>query len=652
MTRKLFLLIPVICLAGSASAQTVNTASLAGLYHFVQLEVASQGGIINPARNLSGTLTFDGQGSYSFSGEETAGLAGAVPLEGEGAYEVSPLGEVRLANPLHKEFEINGKLGAEGSVLVGTSTDGASETWDLFVAMRTGEDVANDTLKGDYTLAALSFPGANPSQYRSGVASLLNVGDGRIESGEIVSRSRGGPLRTEDLDQSSYVLNGGGSGTVSFEGGAELLSGDYKIYVTADGSFLLGHSSGASRDIVIGIRNNQGAALNFQGRYWIAELNVEAGRFSSACGALLPHNTAITRLAERVHLEPNTVDFTGLNFFEVLDSSGRGWLANRFLDGTVANMSLGATDANGNARALVGAEFAPFDQPGAADQSEEEFGIFLAVQAPDLRAEGLSVHPAGVVNGASFALQPNPIAPGAIVSIFGTGFTSPDSQESAVELPLPTELLGVSITISGIQAPMYFVSENQINVQVPFGLAGDESSIVVHRGGNASDSVEVRLAPTSPGVFSFASTESFFSGIVTHADGELVTANNPAFPGETVVIYATGLGKTEPPVETGRGNPSDPLAWVADPDIGVFFSLRPAAVLFAGGTPGFAGLYQINATISDDTPTGLNVPLAIQTTNAFHDQVDIPIAGIGALKQANEVKRMTTERPLPPRARR
>ena len=73
---------------------------------------------------------------------------------------------------------------------------------------------------------------------------------------------------------------------------------------------------------------------------------------------------------------------------------------------------------------------------------------------------------------------------------------------------------------------------------------------------------------------------------------------------------------------------------------------------FAGGTPGFAGLYQINATIPLDVPAGTNVPLAIVTGNAFHDQVDIPIQGqANALRGEAPAPARKLNTPVPPRAR-
>src|ERR1022692_976900 len=76
------------------------------------------------------------------------------------------------------------------------------------------------------------------------------------------------------------------------------------------------------------------------------------------------------------------------------------------------------------------------------------------------------VDPAGVVNGASYA---QPIAPGSLVSIFGTNLAA--TTMTAQETPLPTEFAGTSVTLNGIKAPLLFVSPSQINLQAPSSLS-------------------------------------------------------------------------------------------------------------------------------------------------------------------------------------
>jgi uncharacterized protein (TIGR03437 family) len=100
-------------------------------------------------------------------------------------------------------------------------------------------------------------------------------------------------------------------------------------------------------------------------------------------------------------------------------------------------------------------------------------------------------------------------------------------------------------------------------------------------------------------------------GLVTHADGSLVTQAKPAQPGEEVVLYAVGLGQTNPPQQTGQ--PAASAAPTVTP-IALDFNYRPNSLatkpapaapqaLFAGATPGFVGLYQVNFVVPP-VPTG------------------------------------------------
>ena len=104
--------------------------------------------------------------------------------------------------------------------------------------------------------------------------------------------------------------------------------------------------------------------------------------------------------------------------------------------------------------------------------------------------------------------------------------------------------------------------------------------------------------------------------MITHADGTLVSASNPATVGEEIVLYALGLGATNPAVPTGQATPSAaPAAFVSEvnidnqanaaPSKGIPLSLTacsttptcPFTPVFAGLSPGSVGLYQVNFVI-------------------------------------------------------
>jgi minor extracellular serine protease Vpr len=105
-------------------------------------------------------------------------------------------------------------------------------------------------------------------------------------------------------------------------------------------------------------------------------------------------------------------------------------------------------------------------------------------------------------------------------------------------------------------------------------------------------------------------------------DGSIVGPSNPASPGSTVVMYATGLGPTSPALATGQAS-AVPLAYTTNA-VAVAINSVSAPVLFSGVAPGFIGLNQVNFTIPEGTPVGLTDTLRV-TVNGVASQ-DLAIA--------------------------
>ncbi len=201
---------------------------------------------------------------------------------------------------------------------------------------------------------------------------------------------------------------------------------------------------------------------------------------------------------------------------------------------------------------------------------------------------------ASVVNGAS--MQAGPLAPGEIVSIFGEGIGPVTPISAALDASglLPRSLGGVEVRFDGLPAALFYVSKTQLNVQVPYRVAGQATTTIeVLCGGKVAAGSTLAVADTAPGVFTLGSGTG--QALVVNQDGTLNSSLNPAARGSIVVLYATGEGQTSPRGVDGR--PADapypaPLAPVAL-NIGGY----PAEILYAGAAPGFAGLMQINARV-------------------------------------------------------
>jgi len=208
--------------------------------------------------------------------------------------------------------------------------------------------------------------------------------------------------------------------------------------------------------------------------------------------------------------------------------------------------------------------------------------LWLAGDSPGDAAPRPAAPPApalargGVVNAASFQPAPeNFVAPGSLISIFGSGLTT-GSSLSASSLPLPVKLAGTMVRVNGAPIPLVYVSPSQINAQLPFDLRPADAA-TLSAGGSAPE--PLRLESVSPGIFAVV-----------------------ARPG-TASIFATGLGPVAPPVATGAAAPISPLArTMAEPTVTI--GGRTARVRFSGLAPLFAGLYQVDADLPPDLPPG------------------------------------------------
>jgi uncharacterized protein (TIGR03437 family) len=214
----------------------------------------------------------------------------------------------------------------------------------------------------------------------------------------------------------------------------------------------------------------------------------------------------------------------------------------------------------------------------------------------------------GILSAASFQ-RGAPAAPGSMVAIFGSGLA--DGATSAMEFPLPALLGGARVSVAGRTAPLIFAGQSQVNGLLPYGLAPNVSHQVVLRRGGQFGLSELVVTAGLPGIFTVNQSGSG-QAIVVHAANPLLIADaqNPIGRGEAIVIYCEGLGDVDPVIESGQQTPVSPLRRVVAP-VSVTIGGQEASVVFAGLTPGLAGLYQINAVTPPGIAPGDAVPLVV-----------------------------------------
>ena len=237
------------------------------------------------------------------------------------------------------------------------------------------------------------------------------------------------------------------------------------------------------------------------------------------------------------------------------------------------------------------------------------FALAVLLAATPARAQTPAVNTGGVVSAADYT---SPVSPGSLVSIFGSNLAPQEAQASAI--PLPATLAGVSVSFNGVVAPLLYVSPGQINAQFPWEISSISSvTVVVNNNGLASAPQDVQVSPYSPGVFALQG-----HAIAIHLDGSLAAPEGslapirsyPAMPGETLAILATGLGPVNPPGITGNNSLDRQRQTIATTDVRMGGALAQD-VPFAGLSPQFAGVYQVNAVVPPGVPSGDAVPLEI-----------------------------------------
>jgi len=224
----------------------------------------------------------------------------------------------------------------------------------------------------------------------------------------------------------------------------------------------------------------------------------------------------------------------------------------------------------------------------------------------------------GVVNGASF-VSGQPITGGSLVSIFGSNFAS--AIAGADSIPLSFSLGGVTVRFvngnNSTPAPLLFVNSNQINAQVPWNLipAGTSQSVnvVVTTGAGSSTPVTVGVGPFSPGIFTagtLAAAQNVDGTLAQPAGSIPGRATHPAKIGDTIIIYATGLGAVDSAIADGDIPPPGKLINTRTVPI-ILIGGVSAHVSFSGLSPQFVGVNQLNVEVPNVAP-GNALSLQIQ----------------------------------------
>lgn len=230
--------------------------------------------------------------------------------------------------------------------------------------------------------------------------------------------------------------------------------------------------------------------------------------------------------------------------------------------------------------------------------------------------------PLGIVNAAS--MTAGPIAPGEIVSIFGAGLGPATAAQGTLDSSgfLATEMSGTRVLFDGFPAPLFYAQDTQVNAQIPYEIAGNNSADVeVFFQGVSCGKITLPVAAAAPGIFTGGSGSG--PAVIINQDGSLNSAANPAASGSVITLYATGEGLGQPPGMDGK----PATAPLPKPILPVTLNIGavPAEILFAGAAPGYSGLMQINTRVPSNAAPGTASLLLRVGTAASQAEVTIAV---------------------------
>jgi len=606
---RLSLLLSALLLPAFAQNAWDNSGNsmLNGTYYFRQIVyvLSANTGNLTDALAFYGNINFNGAGSYTTSNTQLIDLAqGTVSAPTpSGTYSVAASGQAFFTNPVVPKDTISAMV-SQGGILVGSATENAALYNDLFIAAPLVQPfLTASSFRGSYTMAFLD-------ESNQGVGGLATFSpDGSSSLGTVAINAyvegNGSSKVVQNLTGVTYIFSSGAA-KVTFPARTNAVLSDprnptqYYLYFSPDGNFFFGGAQ-FNADMIVGVRTGTSTpALN--GLFYEAGFddNPESffGSFSANSGTIVGHQ----RL---------------LNFFNSSSAS----LSYTYNDA----YNLGTTGAynNGVTNYVVGANNIRIGSGIGPNLS-----ISVALPAPSLDAtkissSGVFLNPTGIVNAGSSAPFTAGIAPGELLTLYGSNLAA--GPQVASSIPFPPTLNNVQVMINGIAAPIYYVTPGQLSAIVPYAVTSGIAQVQVINNGKASNFVTMQTAKTAPGVLT-QSQNGLGYGDVIHADGTLVNAGNPAKPGETVSVFLTGLGAVNPTISDGAAGPTTNYS-LATNTITAFVGGVQAQVGYAGLAPTFAGLYQLNITIPATGVTAGDNYLDVSGPDAYTSESVIAVAG-------------------------
>ncbi|HLJ49328.1 MAG TPA: hypothetical protein VKU01_25115 [Bryobacteraceae bacterium] len=605
--------------AVGVTAQNIDNSangSLNGNYFVREVLLSDFASTFNTARarSVTGVIAFDGNGNYTFNGQlrDSSGGSQAQSYQASGQYAVGSNGLLEITNLIDNTDVDYGAIGAVGpNGIVASATEGVYN--DILVAVPAGGSATNSSLQGNYQVGYIDYLQGNLTMVRDASFTLNANGQGSF--GNVSVTGFGANLGSTSLSQTvsgaTYSLSGGGTGTATFGSAStsQLISGSKTLYLSQDGNMVIGGDPNGF-DLMVGFRALSGSASNgtFLGTYYTAALEADASSqpSSTIIDSFSGSTNANGQGASIWHIRYDEADLSGPFDFTFDDAY---------------NMASNGTVQLSSFEYFFGANGQAFIEVGQGTM----YSLIVGLHAINYTGGAVFLNPIGIVNAANFAPVTNSVAPGEYVNLYGTNLSSTVLTGT---FPLQTTLGGVQVTINGRNAPILYVSQNEVTVIVPFatGPINNEgfATFQVINNGTPSNTVTVFTNLTAPGVLTQQANGIGDAVVQRFPDYSLINSSNPAKVGDTLIVYCVGLGSVTPAVADGVATPTS--APTVDTDVRVFIDNQEAQVTFKGLTPGYPALYQLNIIVPSGVTTGGKVYLDVSTPDGYTSEAKIAIS--------------------------
>jgi uncharacterized protein (TIGR03437 family) len=216
-----------------------------------------------------------------------------------------------------------------------------------------------------------------------------------------------------------------------------------------------------------------------------------------------------------------------------------------------------------------------------------------------------------------------PLAPGSLVSIYGSHLSSGPNQ--APDPPLPAQLGPTQAILGGRLLPLLNADDGLVNAIIPYDVPPNTTQQLIVINGTAYSVPEpVVIALAQPAVFVQPDGTGMVFDVQPDDSRLLIDSSHPASADDVVVIYCAGLGPVDPPVVAGDAAPSSPQAATTNL-VTVSIDGQDAVVQFAGLVPGMAGLYEVDVVVPTGITPANNVPLVVTVAGQQSTPVTIAV---------------------------